>query len=130
MGRIAVLRPETTKVALKEGDWVEFKNYLTAGERQLLSGAGLEAIRQGDGPTKQRSIELNFQRLGLGRLEIYVVAWSFLNFDSKPLAVSPESIAALTEETFQELDEALDAHIKLMEAAKKAAAPAPVPVGS
>lgn len=127
MGRVAVQNPTTTRVALTEGDWVEFKDKLTIGEKKRLEGSGVAAVRDPSGDTRaKQSFELDFERLGLARLEAYVVAWSFVGLDKKALAVTPEAIGSLVPEIADELEKALDEHIKKVEAAKKESASEPV----
>jgi len=123
MARLGVVRPDTTRLALKEGDWIEVKKHLTAGEKARLSGAGLEGVRGFEGAQRNRTIELNYERLELARIEAYVVKWSFIGLDDAPLKVTPESIASLTQEIAKEIDEALDLHVKAMDAEKNGEAP-------
>ena len=97
-------------------DWIDVKKYLTAGERKRLDGAGVPTMLPGgkDGQV----FGLDFERLGLGRLEIYLVAWSFT--DRKGNQTKPErsTIAALNVDTVKEIDALLDAHVKRMEEEK------------
>lgn len=127
MARIAVQKPSTTKVALAEGDWIEFKNKLTVGEQKRLEGSGVAAVRDPQGDTRaKQSFELDFERLALARMEAYTVAWSFLGLDEKPLPVNPDTISSMPPEIFDECDKALDAHVAKVQAAKNEKAPEPV----
>lgn len=133
MARIATLKPQTTRKALAEGDWVEFKNRLTVGEKKRLEGAGVAAVRDPQAAQATRakqSFELDFERLGLARFEIYITAWSFLGLDEKALPVTPDSIAALDPAIADEIEKALDLHIEEQEKAKNGSAPEPVSVAS
>lgn len=131
MARVAVIAPATTRYALAEGDWVEFKNKLTIGEQKRLEGSGVAAVRDPSGDTRARqSFELDFERLGLARIEAYTTGWSFLGLDEKALPVNPDTISALDPAIAKEIETALDEHVKKMSAAKNEKAPAPVSVAS
>jgi hypothetical protein len=119
VARIAVQKPETVRVALSEGDWIEVKKFLNVGEQRSLEGAGIAGVRGVGREADSRSYELNYERLTLSRIEAYVLDWSFLGLDGKALKVTPENIRTLIPAIAKEIDEALDAHIKAMEAELK-----------
>ena len=123
MPRCAVVAPDVVRLPLAEGDWIDVKKQLNAGERARLSGAGLEAVRATGPNMKSRAIELNYERLELARIEAYVVKWSFVGLDNEPLKVTPEAIAALDPAIAKEIDAALDKHVEAAAAEKNGKAP-------
>ena len=45
MAKFRFIKPDTTRLQLSEGDWIEVKKILTYGEQQRLSGAALTTIK-------------------------------------------------------------------------------------
>jgi hypothetical protein len=116
VARCPYVKPDVERYPLAEGDWIEFKKYLNAGESKALAGAGVPSMTPGEkGP---KSFELDFRALGLSRLHAYATAWSFVDFKGNQTKPTLDDIAQLDPEVFDELDKVLDGHIKEMAARK------------
>jgi hypothetical protein len=123
MARNPFVKPEVVKLNLAEGDWVDVKKFLSAGEEARMSGAGLRQMTQDDG---KPSFTLDFERLRISQVSAYVVAWSFVDSAGNQTKPTPENISALSPDVLKEIGDAIDEHIKRMEEEKKHPPLAPV----
>ncbi len=106
-------RPDTTKLTLGNGkDWIEVRNELSVGEERRYRSRGLGSMTgMGTKSTSEERdvrIEVNWEDLGLARVEAYLVEWS----DKR--AVTPANIRALKPKDFEEIDRAIQDHIAKM----------------
>lgn len=115
MGKNRFVTPDTARVELSDGDWIEIKERLTYGEQQRLAGGALTRM---SGTGYGAAIDLDFERYNLLRMETWLVDWSFVGANGKPVKLSRAAIAALDPETAAEIDAALTKHIEEIEAAK------------
>ena len=106
MGKRRFASADTTRLALTEGDWIEAKNELSYGERQSLMATAYKMRRGADRPDE----EIDWAGTNLKDLELWLVDWSFKDEDGKPVAVSADSIKALSIETALEIEAALKEH--------------------
>jgi len=118
MGRARFVAPETVRLDLSDGDYVEVKRRLTYGDRQQLQTAALASL-QDRGELGSERISLDWARAQARRLEIYLVDWSFRDERGKRVAVSPEAIASLDPDTADEIHAALDKYLEQQEGEKK-----------
>jgi hypothetical protein len=112
MGRCRIVQPETVRLPLSDGDFVDVKRELTAGEYYDLMVAQVD-------------------RLSYAKILAYVVSWSLVGADNTPIpyslelsdAVRRDTVRALDKATARELTAALDKHEQAVEAdrAKKKA---------
>lgn len=104
--------PDVAHIELKDGEWIDVKQELTVGEEKRYRSAGLKNVKQQDG---QMSIEVDWVALALARVGAYLVDWSAKRSvgegKSVSVPVSAESINALDQDTFDEIDAAIQAHI-------------------
>jgi len=120
MGRSRVVVPEVVRLALSDGDYIDVKRDLNAGEYFDLLTAMAE-------------------RQKFSKILAYVVGWSFVGPDDHPIPYTlddPEqarrdTIGALDKATLRELIAAIDKHEGAQDAAlaKKKATP-PVTAGA
>ena len=123
MGRDRFVDPEVVRVELSDGDWLDVKKRLGTGERLTLKSAAFGRMAAGPSAggergTTEAEIGVDYRRYYITQVRIWVVGWSFTK-KGKPVPVSDATIAALDEETFDEIEVALNAHMEAMEAAKK-----------
>jgi hypothetical protein len=124
MGRCRVVAPEEVRLPLSDGDYVDVKKVLNAGEyRKLL----YDQFKDSDGDT----IKLDHTKVGIAKLLAYILGWSFTGFNETPLPYAfdqPEEIRRATldnldQDTYRELLAAINAHEaeqeKMLEAKKK-----------
>jgi len=123
MGRQRFVTPATVRLELSDGDWVEIKDALSYGEQQRLN-AEMMASSVTDG---QMAMVLRWDSYNLERLRIWLVDWSLEDATGKRVPISRDSIAALDNDTAEEIGAALEAHIKAQEATKNPPTAAPKP---
>ena len=120
--------PSTEKYPLRDGDdWILIKTELTAGDREKLSGmllSGVELPRTAtngaaDAVNADMNIRMNWAEAKLGKVEAYLVDWSFQQGD-KSVEVTSDSIYNLTGEDLDEIADIIDTHIEQQEKVKKA----------
>lgn len=112
MGRSRVVKPEIVRLALSDGDWIDVKRELNAGEYQGFIESVSMPREFGEKPL------VNQGAVGPNRLLLYLVGWSFTGIDDAPLpydASMPanlriDTIRSLDADTFSEMITALDAH--------------------
>ncbi len=105
--------PEEVRLDLSDGDWLDVKRELNHGEQQRLTSF-LNISPDGQvsgGATDRYMIERKF---------MYINDWSFENEKGKRVPVTRQAIANLSQETADEIDEALNEHFERMQAEKKA----------
>jgi hypothetical protein len=120
MGRSRVVVPEVVRVPLSEGDYIDVKRDLNAGEYFDLLTAMAD-------------------RQKFAKILAYVIGWSFVGVDDHPIpysiddpaAARRDTIGALDKGTLRELITAIDRHETAVDAAvaKKKTTP-PVPSGA
>jgi hypothetical protein len=115
MSRNRFVVPSTVKVDLSEGDWIELKERLTYGEQQRLASSALSRMTNAGADA---GIDLDFEKHSLMRMETWVVDWSFVGPNGKPVEITRRAISALDPDTAAEIDAAITAHIEALEAAK------------
>lgn len=113
MPRNRFVVPETVKLPLSEGDWIEVKRELNVGERKQLEAAGVKH-------NMFTPPEVNWAEYHIARVGIWLTDWSFRDVNDKPKPLSLDAVKSLDEETFEEIQKALDEHIRRLEEAKKA----------
>jgi hypothetical protein len=126
MGRCRVVRPAVVRLALSDGDYLDVKRELTAGEYHHLLASVAPPQDIGRLPQLQ---PLNF---GMARVIAFVVGWSFTGLDDHPLPYSLElpeadrlaTLRSLDSDTFREIITALDAHEEQQDREKKSPRPA------
>lgn len=99
MGRCRVVRPETIRLPLSDGDWIDVIRELNAGEY-------FDCI-----------LEMT-ERKRFAKILAYVIGWSFVDLDGSPLPYSVELpieerraiVAAQDTGTIREMIVALDRH--------------------
>jgi hypothetical protein len=107
--------PDTRRLELSEGDWIEVKEQLTYAEQQRLSGAMLRTVKTAAGDNE---MGVDFARYAVLRLQMYLTDWSFKGEDDKPVALSPAAIENLSQEAAEEINGAIDTYLQEREAGK------------
>lgn len=116
MRRCRFEKPEVRTIPLSDGDTITVKKRLNAGERREMINSMLDAGGQVDA-----------MRSGYAICLAYLVDWTFVGFDDKPLVIlqqPPEVLAAalnaLKHEDFVEVKEAIEKHETEMKAQREA----------
>jgi hypothetical protein len=95
-----------------DGDWIDVKKELTAGEQRHIFTGLVKQMHLGE------KTELDPDQLGKTKLLEYIVGWSFVSFDGQPEPVSESAIDCLDIDTYNELLAAVEAH-ETAEAARR-----------
>jgi hypothetical protein len=112
------VRPEVDRIALSDGDWIEVKRKLTVGERRGI----LSRAARGGVSTDGKVVHIDGAEMAFGRLEAWLLEWSFVDEKDKPMKLSPEALRNLDPDTFAEIEDAIDAHEKAQAALKNSSA--------
>jgi hypothetical protein len=105
MARCRFVQPRTVRLPLSDGDWMDVKGELSAGEERDMY-ATLRRQLQGD-----KATVADYSLLNRGRLLAYLLAWSLTDADGTPVPVSAGALDQMTGPDFVEMAAALDAHI-------------------
>jgi hypothetical protein len=93
------------RLVLSEGEWIDVKRELNAGEARHMHAAAAKET-----PIGARRV-LDLERVGLVIVLEYLVDWSLLGTDGKtPEPVSESAIKGLDQETYDELEALVGAH--------------------
>jgi hypothetical protein len=119
MGRL--VKPETVRVPISEGDFIELKKRLTHGEREDMSARLMPTLTPGERPQVLTKDVRTVQVL------TYLVRWSLRDDDNVPLPMGPElpesdryaMIRDLDPDTFDEIYDAIQAHERATAQEKK-----------
>ena len=106
-----LILPNTVRLELSDGDWVEVKERLSYGESQRLSSSMLRYVKTDTG---ENEIGIDFAKHSLLRMETWLTDWSFRDHNDKPVPLSRSAIENLDAQTAGEIDEALTAHIEAL----------------
>jgi hypothetical protein len=113
-----VVRPETDKLPISDGDWVLVKRRLNHGETQKMFARRYLSDAFGN--------RVNLELAGMEKVTAYLLDWSLTDLEDKPLVIRDKSIDevesainAIDPESFAEIRAAIDAH-ELAQAIKRA----------
>lgn len=104
MSRCRFVQPEVVRLSLTDGDFIDVKRRLNTGEQRKLFGSLVKDMHPGE------KLSLIPELVGLTKLVAYIVGWSFVDAERKPVPVSEAAINNLDSETFKELIELVDEH--------------------
>jgi hypothetical protein len=110
MGRCRFVQPESLRLELSEGDWIEIKRRLSIGEKKRAEVAVVSEFR-GNG-----RMTPNYDAMG-GKAQVmaYLLEWSLKDASDKPVAIDTDgkksaALDQLDEETFEEISDAIERH--------------------
>jgi hypothetical protein len=138
---IRIRRSETERLELTEGDYLVVKKFLTAGEyRKMLRDSVKPVTMQpgaGNGAAAAGALVLDPLAAGLALVLAYLLDWSFLDADGRPLVIAdqPASVVraqldAIDAAAYMEVQRAIQAHQSAMTGAlesEKKILPGPPP---
>jgi hypothetical protein len=105
MARCPIVRPETVRVTLADGEWLELAKELTAGEYRDMLAAQFK-----DAPNSENGVGLDLTKLGMNKLLAYVKNWSFIDTQDMTLPITEDWLKKFDQQTFEEVLEAVNAH--------------------
>lgn len=106
--------PETVRIDLGSGDWIDVKKELTVGEEKRMRTAGVRRVNG------QAEVDVNWAEMALARVTTYLRGWSAVDEKQRPIPVTAETVQALATEDFEAIDAAIQRHIEAVAEAKKA----------
>jgi hypothetical protein len=113
--------PTVERLPLSEGDFIEVKRELSVGEEKDVTLLAMREISQEDGTVKFRP---DYQLMPFAKAVIYLVSWSFHNAKG-PVKLEDDQkkrlaqLRALDSESWDEIQQAIDAHEEKTDGAKK-----------
>jgi hypothetical protein len=108
--------PDTVRLDLPGGHWIEVKRELTVREERAVVGAFIRATQK-DAEGGEVLTHVNPEGLG-ARVKAYLVDWSLRDAQDKPVKCTPAAIDALRADKFALIDAALDAYLTTRDAEK------------
>ena len=114
MARCPIVRPETVRVSLSEGDFLDLKKRLNTGEYRHMLQAQFKDVSAGE------KAVINLEQMGLSKVLAYVVGWSFVDLEGKPLPFSEATLRLCDPAVFTEILTAVEAHDDAVEQARAA----------
>ena len=112
MGRSRFVAPEVVRLTISEGDWIDVKRELNAGETRRIYTDLIRDFRAGEQAT------LDPKQVGLTKILNYVVGWSFVDADNRPVPFSQAALENLDTDSYKEIADAIDAHDTASEKAR------------
>jgi hypothetical protein len=122
MARNRFVKPDTVRLPISDGDWIEVKKRLTAGEyRERLAR---EYVHGDD-----NRLRADLRQQGIALVVSYVVDWSFTD-DGRLVPFSENALKSVDVDTFREILQAVEAHDDADDAARSAEKNAPAGASS
>jgi hypothetical protein len=117
------VKPKTISVPISDGDTIQIKRELTVGERKRMFAAGLKQMSAG-GEGEDPKFDIDPVEMSFAKVQEYLVDWSFEEEDDKgdviPVELSDDAIRNMDQETFEEIETAIDEHVEKLDKEKKA----------
>jgi hypothetical protein len=108
-------RPDSVRVPISDGDWLELKKHLTAGESRRVFSRLVKHTAMGE-PWQVDPLQVD-RSLAME----YLVDWSVTDADGKPVVIrdtSPDRVGSALDDldldSFNEITAAVNAHDKAM----------------
>lgn len=123
MARDRVAKLETKRIEISDGDWIQVKTRLNAGDQRKHDALGIVPIFI-DGALHDR---IDWSMYEFERADLWITDWSLTTKSSDdkvvPIPKTIDGLRALDDETFNEINAVLYQHILQIITAKKARAP-------
>lgn len=104
MGRLRFVQPSIVRLPLTEGDWIEIKHELTAGEEREVFARMTKSLEAGQRP------QLDASQVQIATVLAYLVGWSFVDAAGRPVDVTEAAVKQLDTDSFKEVHAAIAAH--------------------
>lgn len=108
--KLRFVQPDVTRIDLGDGEWIEVKRELTAGEQRRAMTSMIGRI------DLKGSVTPNLDMLGKAEVLAYLVDWSARDAADKPVPLTEDALDALAPASYKAIAEAVEAHIKNAEA--------------
>jgi len=114
MGRNRFVQPEVVRLTLSDGDFIDVKRELTAGEHRRVLARMVKTMPAG------KAAELDPEQVGKARILEYVLGWSLTDNHGKPVEFSEGALDGLDQDTYREIQTAIEAHEAQLEREREA----------
>lgn len=115
------VNPDTTRLELPNGEWVEVKNELPSIEEKRYRSAGFKRVRMDKTNADTVSdVEMDWVELAFARIVAYVVDWNVKDANGNKVKYTIDAVRRLVSEDFDVLNKAVEAHEEAKAAEKKA----------
>jgi len=104
MARCRFVTPDSHRIQISDGEWIEIKKRLNVAEQRKIFGRLVKAMDVG------KPIELNPEQIGRTKVLEYLLAWSLTDATGKSVRVSDGAIDTLDTETFGEILQAIESY--------------------
>ena len=100
--------------------WIEIRKELGKVAKNRYRTAALDPkFKQGKDGKSETDIGVDLTKLSTSRVEAYMLDWSAKDEKGKPIKYSVDALEALDEESFDEIDKAIEAYLERQEEEKK-----------
>lgn len=100
--------PETTRLDLGDGFWVEVKQQLTVKESAQVQASLIKSVESSG------RVEPNFQELWKARIAAYIVDWN-LSHNGKAVPFTSAAVDNMSKPAWDRLEAVIQQHIEAME---------------
>lgn len=114
MARCRFVTPDVVRLPLSDGDWIDVKKELNAGESRKVFSDLVKDYRHGE------KAQIDPEQVGLSQILNYVIAWSFVDAAGKPVPFSVDALKNLSLADYKEVQAAIDAHDEAVDQAQAA----------
>jgi hypothetical protein len=114
MGRTRFVQPDVVRLSLSDGDWIDVKRELNAGESRRVFARLVKTMHFNE------KAEVDPEQVGLSKVAEFLVGWSLTDGDGKKVPISDAAINNLDADTYAEIVKAIDAHEAVGDAAREA----------
>lgn len=102
------------RLALSEGEWIEVKTELNAGEARRMFTDCVRDATAGEAWT------LDPEKVGITQVLAYLTGWSLLDAQQRPAPISAMTLGLLDQDTLTEIMAAVKAHDEVVERRRSA----------
>lgn len=117
--------PDTVRIDLGDGDWIDIKKRLNIGEEKVLTTAGFGGVTmrtpgdEEEDKEKGTDIDVNWKAMSVARVNAYLVAWNLADEEGVTVEISPQAIDSLDPVYFDFIDNKIVGHIEAQDKEKK-----------
>jgi len=99
--------------------WIDIKERLTIGEQKAIDHSGITSVATAN--KTKGNLQLDLGEFSFARAMAYILDWSLVDDDepTKRIPFNRAALEALSPEAFEEIENAISAHIESRDAVKK-----------
>ena len=121
------VQPSTVKIDLGDGDWLQVKRELSAGELKAMRTASFTYMQgapttddaaQAGKADDEVKLGVDWRKLAVAKILAYVIDWNAKDAQGRPVPFSRDAIEQLAMPDFERIENAINAHVKEIEAEK------------